>query len=113
MKRVFWIGVGVAATVVVLRQVSKVNDKVTEVAYSVSPAGIANSIASLGRTVREAGAQLRESMAANEAALTAALLPSEEEQTRAARVRRERAARDNGARDPGESAWDDGEDAFF
>lgn len=110
MKRVLWIGVGVAATVVVLRQVSKVNEKVTEVAYAVSPAGIVDSITALGTAVRQAGTELRETMAAHETALTEALLPSPEEQARAIRLRRDR---DAGAREPGDSAWDDGDDAFF
>lgn len=92
MKRLFWIGVGVAVTVVVLRQASKVNDKVGSVAHAVSPAGIVESIQSLASTVKELGAELSASMARNEAALTQALLPSEDEQARAREFRAARAA---------------------
>lgn len=93
MRRLFWIGVGVAVTVVVLRQVSKVNDRVGEVANAVSPAGIASSITSLADSVKSLGGQLRESMAQNEDALRAALLPDEETLARARETRAARRSR--------------------
>ncbi|TDE92480.1 hypothetical protein EXU48_13040 [Occultella glacieicola] len=92
MKRLFWIGVGVGVTVLVLRQVGRLNNTVGKVAHAVSPAGIADSITELATTAKELGETFRASMAENEAALTAALLPSEEERARAARVREERRA---------------------
>ncbi|MBK5249832.1 MAG: hypothetical protein JJE50_10470 [Actinomycetales bacterium] len=91
MRRLFWVGIGVAATVVVLRQVAKVNDRVSTVARAVSPVGIGESISRLATNVKGLGEQLRTSMAENEAALTAALLPSEEERSRATQVRAKRA----------------------
>lgn len=109
MKRLFWIGVGVAATVVVLRQVTRVNDRVGEAVHAVSPAGIAESITSLAASVREAGAQLRTSMAEHEAALAEALLPSADDVRRAQQVRDARGrhrARD-GATGPDDLDLDD------
>jgi hypothetical protein len=94
VKRLFWVGVGVAVTVVVLRQVSKASTRVGDVARAVSPAGVAASIGSLAEAVTTLGTQLRESMAEHEDALRTALLPPEEDlararETRAARHRRE------------------------
>ncbi|MGC0142522.1 MULTISPECIES: hypothetical protein [unclassified Pseudactinotalea] len=106
MKRLFWIGVGVAASVVVLRKVQQVNSQIGEVAHAVSPAGIADSVSSMARNLKEAVTTLRESMAENEAALSAALLPSEAEQERARAHRRS-------ARAEEPRGWDDDEDAFF
>ena len=104
MKRLFWIGVGVGATVVVLRKVQRASDQLGQVAHAVSPAGIAESLTGMAKALTSTVTQLRAAMAANEAALTAALLPSEEEQARS-RARRARPA------EP--SDWDDSEDAFF
>lgn len=115
MKRLFWIGVGVAVTVVVLKQVSRINDRVTGVAAAVSPAGIAASIGSLADNVATLGAQLRESMAANEDQLRAALLPDEETLARARETRAAHRARRPTAHsdaDEAEILPDDGTDYF-
>ena len=113
MKRLFWVGVGVGATVVVLRKVQQTRHHLDQVAGAVSPRGIAQSVSSLADSLQATVSTLRESMTANEAALTAALLPSEDEQQRA-RDRR-RAFRDghgdHARRD--DTGWDDAEDAFF
>lgn len=105
MKRLFWVGVGVAATVVVLRKVQQVSDQVGQVAHAVSPAGIAESISVLATNLKDAVTTVRQEMGANEAALTAALLPSEDEQRRARRHRQDRPTEPSG--------WDDDADAFF
>ena len=69
MRRLFWLGVGVAVGVVVARQVTR-----TMRAYS--PAGIAdqtrNSAAGLIGTVRDFVADVRESMAEREEQIHAA-----------------------------------------
>lgn len=112
MKRLLWVGVGVGATVVVLRKVQRTRDQLGQVAHAVSPRGIAGSVSSLAESLQTTVATLRESMATQEAALTAALLPSEDEQQRA-RDRR-RAPRDDEGYSRREGAgWDDAEDAFF
>jgi len=90
VRRLVWIGVGVVVTVVVLRQVAKVNDRVSEVASAVSPAGVAASISSLAESVTTLGSRLSASMAEHEDALRAALLPDEDT---VARARETRAAR--------------------
>ncbi|HLS24886.1 MAG TPA: hypothetical protein VK063_03320 [Beutenbergiaceae bacterium] len=105
MKRLFWIGVGVAGTVAVLRKVQQASDQLGQVAHAVSPRGIAESVTGLADSLKTTATQLRASMAAHEVALTQALLPSEEEQARS-RVRRS-------ARPPAPTGWDDSEDAFF
>lgn len=95
MKRLFWVGVGVAVTVVALRQVSKLNNRVGTVVHAVSPAGLGESISGLAASLRESAATLKESMAEHEAALTAALLPSEAERRSAvARLEARDARRD-------------------
>lgn len=106
MKRLFWIGIGVAGTVVVLRKIQQVSDQVGQVAHAVSPAGIAESVSTLATNLKTAATTLRQEMASNETALSAALLPSAHEQQRA----RERRSQTRPA-EP--SAWDDGDDAFF
>lgn len=113
MKRMFWIGVGVVATVVVLRQVAKVNDRVSTVARAVSPAGIGESVTQLATQVKDLGQQLRTSMAENEAALTAALLPSEDEQRRAAEQRARRTRERGANRAPATDPDDEGPYEFF
>ncbi|UFU04747.1 hypothetical protein [Ruania halotolerans] len=91
MKRLLWIGVGVGITVVVLRQLGRANERVGAITHAVSPAGLAESVTTLAGAAKELTEQLRSSMAEHEASLTAALLPSEEEATRA---RHTRAARE-------------------
>lgn|SRR5690625_354242 len=105
MRRFFWIGVGVAGTVVVLRKAARAGEQVGQVTRAISPVGIARSLAAAAEDLRSTAITMRASMAEHEANLTAALLPSEEEQQRA-RLRRGRPR-------PVASAWDDGEDAFF
>ena len=105
MKRLFWIGVGVAGTVAVLRKVQQANDRFGQVAHAVSPRGIAESVTGLADSLKTTVTELRAAMASHEAALTQALLPSEEEQERS-RARRS-------ARPPAPTGWDDSEDAFF
>lgn len=114
MKRLFWIGVGVAVTVVVLKQVSKLNNRVNDVAAAVSPAGIAASISSLAENVATLGTQLRESMAENEDQLRAALLPDEETLAKARETRAAHRARRPSAveGDEDEILPDDGTDYF-
>ncbi|WP_156250613.1 hypothetical protein [Pseudactinotalea terrae] len=112
MKRLFWIGVGVAVTVVVLKQVSKLNNRVNDVAIAVSPAGIAASISSLADNVGTLGTQLRESMAANEEALRNALLPDEQTLARARETRAAHRARPSSAVDDDDILPDDGTDYF-
>lgn len=97
MKRLVWVGVGVgvgvALTVVALRQVAKVNTRVTSVAEALRPAGIAAQVAGLAQTVRELGDQLRTSMAEHEDALRSAVLADEETLARAREVRAARSRR--------------------
>lgn len=113
MKRLIWVGVGVVVTVVVLRQVARMNDRVTEVAGAVSPAGIAASIGSLASEVKTLGSQLRESMAEHEDALRGALLPDEDTLARARETRATHRRRPSDA-DLDETAVlpDDGTDYF-
>jgi len=94
MKRLIWVGVGVAGTIVVLRQVAKANDKLAPLAKWTSPAALADSVTSLAVAAREMGEQVRTAMAENEAALTAALLPDEDTVARARRRRRNTGAGD-------------------
>ncbi|SEE06180.1 hypothetical protein [Ruania alba] len=93
MKRLLWVGVGVGITVVVLRQVGKANERVGAITQAVSPAGLAGSITSLATAAKDLTDQLRSSMAEHEQSLTAALLPSEEETSRARTVRADRERR--------------------
>jgi septal ring factor EnvC (AmiA/AmiB activator) len=113
VKRLFWIGVGVGVTVLVLRQVGRLNNTVGKVAHAVSPAGIADSITELATTAKELGETFRASIAENEAALTAALLPSEEERARAAQVREERRAAERRAAAESGGYNPDDENEFF
>lgn len=70
MRRLFWLGLGLAAGVVVVRQL-------TRTAESYSPQGIAQSLsasfASLAETAREFAAEVQAGMAEREAQLSAAL----------------------------------------
>lgn len=113
MKRVFWIGVGVVVTVVVLQQVSRINNRVNGVAAAVTPAGIAASIGNLAENVATLGSQLRESMAQNEESLRNALLPDEETLAKARETRAaHRARRPHAVENEGEIFPDDGTDYF-
>lgn len=103
MKRLFWVGVGVGVTVVVLRKAQQVNEQWGSVARKVTPAGIGESVSDLAGGLKETVQALRESMAQNEAALTAALLPSDADvqRARATRARRAEHTLDD------DSVWDD------
>lgn len=103
MKRVVWVGVGVAGTILVLRQVAKANQALAPIAKWTSPTAVAESLTSLAVAARELGEQMRTAMAENEAALTAALLPDEETVAQA-RSRRERSRQDT--HDPFEARMD-------
>ena len=69
MRRLFWLGVGVAVGVVVVRQIGKA-------AQAYSPSGLAgtarNSAAGLLDSVRDFVADVREGMAEREAEISAA-----------------------------------------
>ena len=112
MKRLFWIGVGVAVTVVVLKQVSKLNNRVNDVTTALTPAGIAASISSLAEGVGTLGTQLRQSMAENEEALRNALLPDEQTLARARERRAAHRARPSSAVEDDDILPDDGTDYF-
>lgn len=66
MRRLFWLGLGAAAGVLVVR-------RVTRAAQSYTPEGVARSIAGLGDGLREMAAVVREGMAERESELRAAL----------------------------------------
>ena len=66
MRRLFWLGLGAAAGVLVVR-------RVTQAAQSYTPEGMARSIQGLGDGLRELAATVREGMAEREAELRAAL----------------------------------------
>lgn len=66
MKRVFWLGVGAAAGIYVLR-------KATRTAEALSPTGISASISGLGDVVREFVADVKTAMAEHEQELLEAL----------------------------------------
>lgn len=70
MRRLFWVSVGVGATVYVLRKVSKVN----AVATHLTPGGMAAAVNNLADSLRTASGELKTSMAEHEEALTEALL---------------------------------------
>lgn len=104
IKRLFWVGVGVATTVIVLRKVQQVNESVSGIAKAVSPTGIAESVGSLAQGLKETALALRQSMAENEAALSAQLLPDEQTRQRA-RATRHRANDTDSGRDDDPEAY--------
>ena len=59
MRRVFWLGIGVAVGVLVVR-------KITKTAEAYSPKGLAGAVSGLGDTVREFAAEVRVAMAERE-----------------------------------------------
>jgi len=59
MKRLFWLGIGAAAGVTVVRRITK-----TAEAYT--PKGLANAVSGLGDTVREFADDVRVAMAERE-----------------------------------------------
>lgn len=112
MKRAVWVGVGVAGTILLLRQIAKANHALAPLAKWTSPSGVADSLTSLAVAAREVGEQVRTSMAENEAALTAALLPDDDTlaQARARRNDSRRAGDDPFAAQPNLDWPDDGSD---
>lgn len=106
MKRIFWIGVGVTATILVIRKGRQLREK-----YS-PPAIVNRAIDDLGEraddvggrvvdAARSFGADLRDAMALREAQLRAAVLS--QGQPDPDDVRRERAATSAGQEFPGRS----------
>jgi hypothetical protein len=66
MRRLFWIGLGATAGVLLVR-------RLTRAAESYTPEGVARSVQGLGEGLRELAAAVREGMAEREAELRAAL----------------------------------------
>jgi hypothetical protein len=66
MRRLFWVGLGAAAGVLVVR-------RVTKTAQAYTPEGMARSVAGLGEGLREMADAVREAMHEREAELRAAL----------------------------------------
>jgi Family of unknown function (DUF6167) len=66
MRRLFWLGLGATAGVLVVH-------RVTRAAQAYTPEGMARSISGLGDGLRELVAVVREGMAEREAELRAAL----------------------------------------
>jgi hypothetical protein len=66
VRRIFWVAVGAAAGIVLVR-------KLTKAAEAYTPAGIARSASSIGDGLRELAATIRDGMAEREAELRAAL----------------------------------------
>lgn len=70
IRRVFWISVGVGATIYVLQKVNRVNS----VAAHLTPGGMASAVNNLAGAMRTATSEFKASMAEHEEALTEALL---------------------------------------
>lgn len=70
MRRLFWVAVGVGATVAALRKV----ERATGVARNLAPGNLADSIGRLAQSLREATAEFSTAMAEQEARLTETLL---------------------------------------
>jgi Family of unknown function (DUF6167) len=66
MRRLFWVGLGATADILVVR-------RVTRAAQAYTPEGVARSLSGLGDGLRELAATVREGMAEREAELRAAL----------------------------------------
>jgi len=66
MRRVFWLGIGVAVGGLVVRRITK-----TAEAYT--PRGLASAVSGLGETVREFAADVRVAMAEREEEMLDAL----------------------------------------
>ena len=69
MRRLFWVALGAAAGVAIVRQVNKVSKK----AQAFTPSGIGRSVAGLGDSLRAFAEDVRVGMAEREYELTAAL----------------------------------------
>jgi hypothetical protein len=59
MKRLFWLGIGVAVGALVVR-------KITKTAEAYTPKGLASAVSGLGESVREFAADVRVAMAERE-----------------------------------------------
>ena len=66
MRRLFWLGIGVAVGVLVVR-------KVTKTAEAYTPRGLASAVSGLGDSVREFAADVRLAMAEREEEMLDAL----------------------------------------
>jgi hypothetical protein len=66
MRRLFWVALGAAAGVLVVR-------KLSQTAQAYTPEGIARSLGNVAEAIREAGDVVREGMAEREAELRVAL----------------------------------------
>ncbi|MFI7588878.1 DUF6167 family protein [Spongisporangium articulatum] len=66
MRRLFWVALGAVVGVLLVR-------KVTKVAESYTPTGVARSVGELGEGLREVAAVIREGMAEREQELRVAL----------------------------------------
>ena len=66
MRRLFWVALGAAAGVLVVR-------KLSQTAQAYTPEGIARSLGNVAEAIREAGDAVREGMAEREAELRVAL----------------------------------------
>ena len=73
MRRLFWVAVGVGATVVALRRV----ERATGVVRTLAPANVADSLGRLAESLTRAGSEFRAAMAEQEQRLTEALLTPE------------------------------------
>lgn len=70
MRRLFWISVGVGATIYVLQKVNKVN----AVTNHLTPAGISSAVNNLADSFRSLSTEFKASMEQHEEAITQALL---------------------------------------
>lgn len=85
MRRVFWVSVGVGATIYVLRKVGKVN----AVAAQFTPAGVSTAVNNLAESLKALTAEFKASMVEHETALTEALLKGEGKAARRTTAREE------------------------
>lgn len=81
MRRLFWVAVGVGASVVVLRRI----DRATGRLHALAPANLADSIGRLADSLREATTEFTAAMATHEARLTETLLAPADAPPRATR----------------------------
>lgn len=74
MRRLFWVSVGVGATIYVLRKASKVN----AVAGHLTPGGVSTAVNNLADSLRTLATEFKASMSEHEGALAEALLTDPE-----------------------------------
>lgn len=75
IRRIFWVSVGVGATIYVLNKMSKVN----ALTAHLTPGGVAQALTGLAESLRDVTGELATNIAANEAAIRDALLAAETE----------------------------------